>query len=172
MKSLFRRTHKTAHPLVPSTDPSHRWSLERGFWEQAAQPPFSVGSGLKALSRLFQCLLLGGSGESLPFTMAFSLLLASSSPRVQSHSPGSHGCLLLPGVWAAHLGGVPVLPALPAPVSGIHTRPSCHSQPPALQGWGHPQEREVHTHGVQGGSPLGEAKGWVKGAVVLALNRA
>lgn len=86
-----------------------------------------------------QSLLSEGSWWGV-FTVALSLLLASCSPRVQSHPPGGHRYLLLPGLWAADLGGVPVLPTLPAPVPGVYARPSRHPQPPALQGWGHPQE--------------------------------
>lgn len=142
LPNLYSGRVTQLHPLwwPPLTQP--QVSCERGPWWQTAQlscfqwlwpqnPSFYVSEPL--LGRLSEV-------ESLLFTVGLSLPFASSSPRVQSHPPGSHRCLLLPGLRAADLGSVPVLPALPTSVPGIHTRPPRHPQPPALQGWGHPQE--------------------------------
>lgn len=92
------------------------------------------------LPNLFPLVL---SPKCFPFSMFWNLLklllsqednwkasfltTCLSSSRVQSHPPDSHWCVLLPGIWALDLGSVPFLPALPAPVSGVHACPSCHT---------------------------------------------
>lgn len=87
--------------------------------------PFLLAPKLFPFSMFWNLLKLLLSQEDNQKVSFLTTCLSSS--RVQSHPSDSHWCVLLPGFWALDLGSVPVLPALPAPVSGVHACPSCHA---------------------------------------------